>query len=124
MSALTPKQEAFCSAIASGMTQAEAYRSAYNADKQKEQTVWSNASRLMADSNVLARVAELKAQLEAKQLWTREQSVTALIEVMGEGSPRDKVAAVKELNAMHGFNAPTQLNVTTRQLPASIDDFV
>lgn len=121
---LTPKQEAFAQAIASGMTQADAYRSAYNADKQKDATLWSNASRLMADSKVLARVDDLRKGLEKKELWTREMSVKALIGAYKEGNPTAKIAAVKELNAMHGFNAPTQLSVTTRQLPASIDDFV
>ena len=76
---LTAKQEAFAAAVASGKTQADAYRLAYNADKQKDATLWSNASRLMADSKVAARVEDLRKQLENKQLWTREMSVKALI---------------------------------------------
>ena len=121
---LTPKQEAFAQAIASGMTQADAYRSAYDAENMKDATVWSKASVLMADGKVSARVEELRKGLEKKELWTREMSVKALIGAYKDGNPTAKIAAVKELNAMHGFNAPTQLSVTTRQLPASIDDFV
>ena len=121
---LTSKQEAFAQAIASGKTQADAYRGAYNAEKMKDATVWSKASVLMADGKVAARVEELRKGLEKKELWTREMSVKALIGAYKEGNPTAKIAAVKELNAMHGFNAPTQLSVTTRQLPASIDDFV
>jgi mannose-6-phosphate isomerase class I len=34
------------------------------------------------------------------------------------------VAAVKELNAMHGFNAPMEITATVKSLPASVDDFV
>lgn len=122
---LTAKQESFAQAIASGKTQADAYRLAYNADNMKDATVWSKASVLMADGKVTARVAELRGNLEKKELWTREMSVKALIGAYKEGNPTAKIAAVKELNAMHGFNAPTQLNVTTRSLdPLQDEDFL
>lgn len=119
---LTAKQEAFASAVASGKTQADAYRLSYNAENMKENTVWSKASVLMADGKVAARVDELRKTLENKQLWTREMSVKALIGAYKEGNPTAKIAAVKELNAMHGFNAPTLLNVTTRTLDPLPDD--
>lgn len=57
---LTPKQEAFAHSVASGNTQADAYRSAFNATKMKAETITQAASRLMANSNVCARVAELR----------------------------------------------------------------
>lgn len=119
---LTAKQEAFAQAIASGKTQADAYRDAYNAEKQKDSTLWANASRLMADSKVTARVEELRKVLEKKELWTREMSVKALIGAYKEGNPTAKIAAVKELNAMHGFNAPTKLDVINRTLEPLRDD--
>lgn len=118
---MTPKQEAFVQAIASGMTQADAYRSAYNAENMKENSVWTNASKLMADAKVAQRVEELRSKLEKKELWTREMSVKALIGAYKEGNPTAKIAAVKELNAMHGFNEPTRLDVTNRTLEP-IDD--
>lgn len=119
---LTAKQEAFAAAVASGKTQADAYRLAYDADNMKESTLWSNASRLMADSKVAARVEDLRKQLENKQLWTREMSVKALIGAYKAGNPTAKIAAVKELNAMHGFNAPTKLDVINRTLEPLRDD--
>jgi len=122
---LTAKQEAFAQAIASGKTQADAYRLAYNADNMKDASVWSKASVLMSDVKVTSRVEELRGKLEKKELWTREMSVKALIGAYKEGNPTAKIAAVKELNAMHGFNAPTQLNVTTRLLdPLQDEDFL
>lgn len=122
---LTIKQEAFASAIANGKTQADAYRSAYNAENMKENSVWTNASKLMSDAKVAQRVEELRKGLEKKELWTREMSVKALIGAYKDGNPTAKIAAVKELNAMHGFNAPTQLNVTTRLLdPLQDEDFL
>lgn len=119
---LTAKQEDFAQAIASGKTQADAYRLAYDAENMKESTLWSNASRLMADSKVTARVEELRKWLEKKELWTREMSVKALIGAYKEGNPTAKIAAVKELNAMHGFNAPTKLDVINRTLEPLRDD--
>ena len=74
---------------------------------------------------MLARVDELRGKLEKKELWTREMSVKALIGAYKDGNPTTKIASVKELNAMHGFNAPTRLDVTTRTLePIPDDDFL
>ena len=106
---LTSKQEAFCQCIADGMTQADAYRTAYSASKMADKTIWVKASELMADGNVSVRVSELQAKLQAKQLWTREQSVNALADIVqGDSRAGEKVSAIKELNSMHGFNAPTK----------------
>lgn len=111
--ALTAKQEQFAQCIADGMTQADAYRSAYNAEKMKPETIWSKASELMADGKVAARVALLRSALESKSLWTRERSVKALASIAdgSEAKANEIVAAIKELNLMHGFNAPTKVEV-------------
>ena len=113
---LTAKQEAFAQAIASGLTQADAYRSAYSAAKQNDTTLWANASRMAANTLVVARVAELRTRLQDKALWTRERSVKVLADIADstESKAGEVVNAVKELNSMHGFNAPTkhELDVT------------
>ena len=58
---LTPKQEAFAIAVASGMTQADAYRSAYNVKQTtKPEVTQVKASQLMADGKIRVRVEELK----------------------------------------------------------------
>lgn len=103
---LTPKQEKFAQAVADGMSQADAYRTAFDVrPTTKAKTVQECASRLMGDHKVSARVKELQEKLSAKALWTREMSVKALIHAYKEGSATAKVAAVRELNLMHGFNA-------------------
>jgi hypothetical protein len=109
---LTAKQEAFAQAIADGLGQADAYRTAYDAEGMKDSTIYSKASVLMSDGKVRARVDELKAQVAEKQLWSREMSVKALVQAYREGSGAVKVSAVKELNAMHGYNEPSKLNIT------------
>lgn len=58
---LTPKKEAFAQAVVSGMSQSDAYRASFNVKAAtKPETVNQAASRLMADSNVSARVEELR----------------------------------------------------------------
>lgn len=125
---LTVKQEAFAQAVASGKTQADAYRMAYAAGKMADATIWSKASELMANGKVAARVAELKAELAQRALWTREMSVKALAEAYklarDQGQAGAMTGAVRELNVMHGYNAPTELHVKTQELPSSIDEFV
>ena len=126
MTKLTPKREAFCQAIADGMTQADAYRSAYSAGKMTDKTIWKRASELMDDGEVTGRVSELKSALEAKQLWTREESVKTLAGIAKDNDAKqaDQINAVKALNTMHGFDAPKQFDMSIKQLPTIIDDLV
>ena len=109
---LTAKQESFAQGIADGLGQADAYRMAYDAEGMKDATVYSKASIMMSKGNIRARVDELKSQVAEKQLWSREMSVKALVAAYREGSGAVKVSAVKELNAMHGYNEPSKLNIT------------
>ena len=108
---LTAKQEAFAQGLVNGLGQADAYRASYDADNMKDATVYNRAGDLMKNGEITARVAELKKAVENKQLWSREMSVKALITAYKEGNGSVKVSAVKELNAMHGFNAPTKHEV-------------
>lgn len=111
---LTGKQEAFAQAVASGLTQAEAYRTCYDVSPDTlDKTVWEGASRVANDSNVSARIASLKDEIAAKALWTREDSVRMLKEIAEDVAARhgDKTGAVKVLNEMHGYNAPKEINV-------------
>lgn len=111
---LTAKQEAFAQALASGKNQSDAYRSAYSCAKTADKAIWVRASELAANSKVAGRVAELKEKLASRHLWTREMSVKVLgnIAVAATSKAAEKVAAVKELNAMHGFNEPSKVELT------------
>lgn len=110
---LTAKQENFCQAIASGMNQSDAYRSAYDAGNMKPESINVNASKLCADAKVALRVTELKDEIAAKALWTREDSVLTLKSVIDASDKGMEITgAVKVLNEMHGYNAPKEINVT------------
>jgi phage terminase small subunit len=113
---LTAKQELFAQCIADGMGQADAYRTAYDAEDMKDSTVYPKASRMLSEGKIRARVDELKAMVVEKQLWTREMSVKGLIQAyriaQDAKTSTGMTAAVKELNVMHGFNEPTKLSIT------------
>ena len=114
---LTAKQEAFAQAIADGMTQADAYRTAFNVKPTtKPQSIWDSASKVIANPEVAHRVTELKEKLEKKALWSREMSVKALVkayQIAEKGqNPQAMTGAIKEINAMHGFNAPQKVDIS------------
>lgn len=115
MTDLTPQQDKFAQCIADGMNQSDAYRAAFKIKPTTlAKTVNEAASRLMAEGKIRARVQELKAKLEEMSLWSRLDSVRKLAELAkhDEVAPKDIIAAVKELNAMHGWNSPSKLEVT------------
>jgi len=59
-SGLTPKQQHFCRAIASGCTMSDAYREAYSTSKMKPATINREAHTLMANPKITARVETLQ----------------------------------------------------------------
>lgn len=113
--ALTDKQEKFAQCIADGMTQADAYRAAFNVSPDsKPETAQKRACELMANGEIAGRVAELRERLSDVSLWRRVDSVLVLSDIAKgndpDAKPSDRVSAVKELNAMHGFNAPQKVD--------------
>jgi hypothetical protein len=56
---LTPKQAKFAANLAEGMSQAEAYRGAYDAENMAPETIHAHASRLAKRDKVAARVDAL-----------------------------------------------------------------
>lgn len=77
--ALTPKQEAFATGIASGLSQADAYRSAYpRSVNWSGKSIWEKSSVLAGDVKVQSRVAELGAKAAAANEVTVERIVREL----------------------------------------------
>jgi hypothetical protein len=77
---MTPKQEAFCLAYIETGNASEAYRQAYNAGKMKPGSVNVNASKLLADTKIALRVAELKSELFERHKVTADTIATMLRE--------------------------------------------
>lgn len=84
---LTPKQAHFARCVASGMTQAEAYREAYNCRPGSLKTTQQQlASKLMADPMIRRRVERLVRERErgllASSLSDRERVLRKLRDTM------------------------------------------
>ena len=78
MSELTPKMERFAQEVASGKSQAEAYRIAYDAKNMGANTIHSKASILMADDRVRARVDEIRMPVIQSKRLTLENHLEDL----------------------------------------------
>jgi hypothetical protein len=112
MAKLTIKQEVFVQSIASGISQIDSYRLAYDAGGMSDKVMAVKASELAKNGKITVRLDELRSELASVSLWSREKSVEVLADIAGgtEYKGTEKVSAVKELNAMHGFNEPIKID--------------
>lgn len=99
---LTAKQEKFVQGIIEGMSQADAYRSAYSCKKMADKTIWENASRLMADSKVTARIQELRDQIAGERIMSATRRAERLTEFATDADPNVAMKAIDLLNKMTG----------------------
>lgn len=61
LSGLTSKQEKFCDGLANGLSNADAYRAAYDASKMKANVIYTEASKLAVRHDISTRVEALIA---------------------------------------------------------------
>ena len=93
-SGLTPKQERFATEVASGKTQADSYRVAFNVGvNTKAATVIKRASELMADGDIAGRVSELREPVAEQAQITLEGHLNDLKDL------RDKAAKESQFSA-------------------------
>ena len=90
---LTPKRERFAQCIASGMSQADAYRSAFNVEKATPKSVQELASRLMADVKVRSRVEELRAPIVKNVQVTLENHLRDLMALRNLATKEKQMSA-------------------------------
>lgn len=112
---LTANQENFVKNIMEGMNQADAYRAAYPKQNMADKTVWEAASRLMANSKVQARLAELRNELIKPSIMTAQQRLEWLSRLI-DGESEDtnaKLKAIDIMNKMQGeYVQKVEANVT------------
>lgn len=86
---LTFKQEKFCKYYVDTEGNAsEAYRMSYNTSNMKPETIWSAASRLLANSKVSTRINEIKAQ-RAKESEVERKTVERVLMDIVLANPDD-----------------------------------
>jgi phage terminase small subunit len=101
---LTAKQEKFVQNIIQGMSQADAYRSAYSCKNMTDNSIYVNASKLVADAKVAQRLKELREQLAKPRIMSAQERLewlTGLIK-SEEESTTDKLRAADIMNKMQG----------------------
>ena len=101
---LTAKQEAFVQNILQGMSQADAYRSAYDASKMTDKTIHEKASLLAGQDKIKARLNELRGQLANEKIMSAQKRMEWLTDLVmnAEASNTDKLKALDILNKMDG----------------------
>ena len=106
---LTAKQEKFCQEYIKCGNQSEAYRQAYDVSKNtKDESVWVNACKLMADAKVSQRVYELQEKALERTLVTVESLTIELEEARAmaqdTGQPAAMTSASMGKAKIHGFD--------------------
>lgn len=105
--ALTPKQEAFCQAIVSGMGPYDAYRHAYNAEKMKAPGISVNASKLLADTKIALRIEALRKPVVEKLQYGLEEAMLEAQEAFEVSKGKEQggamVAAVQLRSKLNGL---------------------
>jgi phage terminase small subunit len=76
---LTPKQEKFAQCVASGMTQADAYRNSFNVRAgTKDTTIHVSACEIAADPKVALRIEQIRKPIVQKAQITLESHLEEL----------------------------------------------
>lgn len=110
---LTVRQEKFAQKYVECGNASEAYRYAYpSSAKWKDKTVWENASRLMANSKVSARVKELEEASKQASQVTREEILKLCADVIRGAMITDNAQMRKEVIGGISKNTATQTNIS------------
>ena len=101
---LTAKQEAFVQNIIQGMSQADAYRSAYDTKRMSDNAIYREASLLMSNPKIAQRLAEISAKADTPKIMSAQRRLEWLTEVIlsENESTGDKLKAADLMNKMQG----------------------
>ena len=101
---LTAKQEQFVQNIIQGMSQADAYRSAYETKRMSDNAIYREASLLMDNPKVTKRLVELRDKLAKPTIMSAQERLEWLTRLIqsDEESTSDKLKATDIMNKMQG----------------------
>ena len=119
---LTPKQEKFCQGIVKGLSQADAYRDAYDCENSSDEVIWNEASKLMKSREVSARVQELRAEVTQEIKYTKADCFRQLQEAFAVAAEQNNSqamrAAADSCAKLLGLNEETDgVNVSVTMMP-------
>ncbi len=113
---LTPKREKFAQGVASGMSQAEAYRVAYSAANMSPAAIWVESGRLMDNPAVSLRVAELRAPAVEKVGITLESHLRDLLALRNLAAKEKQMAAAISAEIARGKAAGVVVDRSAMEL--------
>ena len=101
---LTAKQELFAQKIAEGMSQADAYRSAYNTNRMSDNAIYREASLLYDNPKVAQRLKEIRDINARPSIMSAQKRKEWLTEVINnpEVDINARLRASDQLNKMEG----------------------
>jgi phage terminase small subunit len=96
------------------MNQADAYRAAYSSKNMSDKTIHEAASRMAAKSNVIARIKELRAEIDSPKIMSATKRAEKLSDLAENyEDPNVVMKAIDLLNKMTGeYTQKVQANVT------------
>lgn len=129
MDKLTPKQELFVQGIISGLSQRQAYRKAYKAEKMSDEAVDVKASRIFKEAKIRLRYRELLKQFSNMSLWSREQAFNEYEWLKNKARASIERDGVRQANsnaflsALDGMNSMTwkDLKLTDEKIRQEIE---
>ena len=129
MDKLTPKQELFVEGIISGLSQRQAYRQAYKAEKMTDVAVDVQASKLLKNPKITLRYRELLKQFSNMSLWSREQAFNEYEWLKNKARASIERDGVRQANsnaflsALDGMNSMTwkDLKLTDEKIRQEIE---
>ena len=100
---LTGKQEEFAKNIVQGMSQADAYRSAYDAEDMSDNAIYREASLLVDNPKVAQRIRELRNELARPTIMSAQERLEWLSYLVNaDAGTTDKLRAIDIMNKMTG----------------------
>ena len=129
MDKVTPKQELFVQGIISGLSQRQAYRQAYKAEKMTDVAVDVQASKLLKNPKITLRYRELLKQFSNMSLWSREQAFNEYEWLKNKARASIERDGVRQANsnaflsALDGMNSMTwkDLKLTDEKIRQEIE---
>lgn len=101
-SGLTPKRERFCLVYVETGIASEAYRQVYSTKNMKPESIWVEASKLLADPMVSQRISELRSTIREKHDLTVEKIINQLLEDRSAALSSNQIAAAVRADELLG----------------------
>ena len=119
---LTPQQEVFSTALARGLSQADAWRLAHPDSRASNKTVWEKASKMAADARVKARVRALLKEAKITDIDNVARAWRDLLGDLRSARDCDNFTAVSNLTRQRLTGLGALERQTTVDLNIAVDD--